>query len=192
MTHHDQSEDLLTIADLARNLDLPESTTRYYCKRFATHLPSCGDGRRRRYKPEAEATLRAIAASMRQNKNAFAVDLALRDGTPATKAAPLAETGPVVQEAASSALSGQIMSLMERQTQALQEIAGAMSVFAAKIAAPPAVTESPPPNAEETQKLRDDVATLRQQVRTAEAVHQNDLEQMRKWLSRLGEALARR
>ena len=204
MTNNMGSE-LLTIADLARILDLPESTTRYYCNRFADHLPSVGEGRRRRFKPEALNVLRTIAETMRRDKNAFAVDLALRssgDVVPAQSALPLYDQTP--------AFTNQIFSLMENQTKALQDIASAMMVFADRLAVPstaqtiPAVQAAPvqeaapptaPPvgkedDAQEDSALRQEIVSLRKQIVASEAVHQNDLEQLRKWLTRLGEALA--
>lgn len=39
------NEALLSIADISRHFSLPESTTRYYCKRFAAFIPSVGEGR---------------------------------------------------------------------------------------------------------------------------------------------------
>lgn len=188
---------LLTIAELARNLNLPESTARYYCNRFAAHLPSVGEGRRRRYKPEALETLRTIASVMRREKNAYAVDLALRNGEAAGEA-PLPV--PVVPDnaaafAGSVQFAGQVLSLMENQTRALQEIAGAMSVFAERLA--PAAPPPPPDEAfvgeqasEAAAALREEIAQLRARIRASESVHQSDLEQLRKWLNRLGEALA--
>lgn len=171
---------LLTIAELARILDLPESTTRYYCNRFAAHLPSVGEGRRRRYKPEAQEALRGIARTMRRDKNAYAVDLALRDGA--------ANVSREAAFAGSAQLAGQVMALMENQTKALQDIAAAMGVFAERLspAAPPATAT----DVAETAALREEIAALRDRIRESEAVHQNDLEQLRKWLTRLGEALA--
>ena len=201
---------LLTIAELARNLDLPESTTRYYCNRFAEHLASVGEGRRRRYMPEALDTLRTIVETMRRNKNAFAVDLMLRDRQ---EAAPAASTLPAI---ASGAVAAQMVTLMENQTQALQDIAKAITVFAERLPAPQASAGAASPadaapeadaaspatapsddsqapsetGAETEAALREEVASLREQMRTAESVHQNDLEQLRKWLARLGEALS--
>ena len=203
MTNNMGSE-LLTIADLARILDLPESTTRYYCNRFADHLPSVGEGRRRRFKPEASDVLRTIAETMRRDKNAFAVDLALRnsgDVVPAQSALPFYDPTP--------AFTNQIFSLMENQTKALQDIASAMMVFADRLAVPATAqtisavqtapvqeaTPSPAPpagkedEAQDSPALRQEIISLRKQVAASEAVHQNDLEQLRKWLTRLGEAL---
>lgn len=47
------------LCELARELGLPESTTRYYRDVFATHVPSVGRGRKRRYPEEAVAVLRS-------------------------------------------------------------------------------------------------------------------------------------
>lgn len=193
---HDTNPELFTIAELARNLDLPESTTRYYCNRFADHLPSVGEGRRRRFKPEALDVLRTIAETMRRDKNAYAVDLALRNGreTPALlSASPVARQGDF---AASAAFASQVLSLMEGQTKALENIAAAMAVFAERLSvAPSAVPQERTASAAGQDSaseaaLRQEVAALREQIRSAEAVHQNDLEQLRKWLARLGEAVS--
>ena len=196
---------LLTIAELSRSLSLPESTTRYYCNRFAAHLPSVGEGRRRRYKPEALEKLRTIAETMRRDKNAYAVDLALRNeaaggGVPVPATMQEASLVTPAQAFPSQAFAAQMLSMMENQTKALQDIAGAMGVFAEKLSvapsaqpvaegptAPPVGTDSAQADSEE---LREEISALREQMRTAESVHQNDLEQLRKWLTRLGEALA--
>ena len=193
-------QELFTIAELARNLDLPESTTRYYCNRFAEHLPSVGEGRRRRFKAEALDVLRTIAETMRRDKNAYAVDLALRNGSaPAPSAPPVPVAAmPAVQEqmlATSAAFANQVLSLMENQTKALQDIAGAMATFAERLSVtPPPAGTTPtgqePADNRDNAALREEITALRDQVRSSESVHQNDLEQLRKWLTRLGEAVA--
>lgn len=53
--------DLLTIAEIAKRLKIPESTARYYRDRFTEFVPSVGSGRQRRYRPEAVEVLRTIA-----------------------------------------------------------------------------------------------------------------------------------
>ena len=207
MTQHTEPE-LLTIAELARNLDLPESTTRYYCNRFAEHLPSVGEGRRRRFKPEALDVLRTIAETMRRDKNAYAVDLVLRNegnlpAVPVSVAIPVAALTQDQGVAASAALAGQMLSLMENQTKALQDIASAMTVFAERLTIAPgtpaqaapetpkaALPEGKTPPSQDDAALHREIAALREQIRSSEDVHQNDLEQLRKWLTRLGEAVA--
>ncbi len=46
------NQEFLTIKEIARRLDLPESNIRYYRDRFDRLLPSAGQGRKKRYKPE--------------------------------------------------------------------------------------------------------------------------------------------
>lgn len=46
-------QDLLTLKEIARRLEVPESNLRYYKNRIGSFLPSVGKGRRRRYLPEA-------------------------------------------------------------------------------------------------------------------------------------------
>lgn len=66
--------DFLSIAELARRLGLPESSTRFYCKRFAAYLPHLGAGRRRRYSPQVLDILRRILFLMAKNKDARGVE----------------------------------------------------------------------------------------------------------------------
>ena len=196
MTQYMEPE-LLTIAELARNLDLPESTTRYYCNRFAEHLPSVGEGRRRRFKQEALDILKKIAETMRRDKNAYAVDLVLRNSADTPAPLPVAAAPREQLFAPAVTLAPQLISLVENQTKALQEIAGAMNLLAEKLTTlptpPPAEPVAPPPIQESTPDdavLHKEIVALREQIRASENVHQNDLEQLRKWLTRLGEALA--
>ncbi len=68
------SEDrLLTIAEIAQELKLPESTVRYYRDRFADFIPTVGRGRGRKYKPEALEVLRFIAEGLRNDLTATEV-----------------------------------------------------------------------------------------------------------------------
>lgn len=71
------ADDLLTIADIARRLSLPESTARYYCKRFAAFMPTVGDGRRRRYRTGTLTIIEAIIEAMHTARTASAVEAIL-------------------------------------------------------------------------------------------------------------------
>ena len=51
---------LFSLRDIARELEIPESTVRYYRDAFVTHIATVGRGRRRRYPQEAIDVLRAI------------------------------------------------------------------------------------------------------------------------------------
>ncbi|MDM5292335.1 MerR family transcriptional regulator [Peribacillus simplex] len=43
---------LLTMAQIAKKLNLAESTARFYRNRFEDYIPSVGEGRKKRYRPE--------------------------------------------------------------------------------------------------------------------------------------------
>ncbi len=78
---------LLTIADIARRLALPESTARYYCKRFAAFMPTVGDGRRRRYRADTLTIIEAIIEAMHTARTASAVEAILARRFPRNAAA---------------------------------------------------------------------------------------------------------
>lgn len=102
--------DLLTIADIARALDLPESTVRYYRDRFSEFVPSVGEGRTRRYRAEALEVLRCIADAMRARTPAEDVRAALQARFPVTvepqqqSAATQQQTAAVLRELIADAL----------------------------------------------------------------------------------------
>lgn len=73
---------LLTIADMARQLQIPEATVRYYRDRFALYVPSVGAGRSRRYPPEALAVLRYVAETLRQGTPIALVEAGLAERFP--------------------------------------------------------------------------------------------------------------
>lgn len=52
--------DVLTLKDLAIQLDLPESTLRKYRDAFPQYIPTVGSGRDRRYRPEASDVFEMI------------------------------------------------------------------------------------------------------------------------------------
>lgn len=54
------SEEYLTIKEIARRLEVPESNIRYYRDRFHEFLPAVGQGRKKRYKPQALEVFRYI------------------------------------------------------------------------------------------------------------------------------------
>ncbi len=224
------AEKYLTMAELAARLNLPESTLRYYCKRFAEWLPGSGEGRKRRYAPEAAPVLGFIVASMQRHKNAMTVELLLKEGqskTPENGKSRAELLAPEAQKAPGhlcppagpqTDLNPVMLRFMERQSEALGQIAAALEILArhslnnspgnsatakgrkARIrgteALPPALGAMPVANgaddapATETEALRQEVQNLRRQLQDAEKLHQQDLEQLRKWLGRLGEAVA--
>lgn len=70
--------ELLTIAEIARRLHMPESTVRYYRDRFGTFFPEVGEGRTRRYRPEVLEVVSFIADMLRSGVPADEVESALQ------------------------------------------------------------------------------------------------------------------
>lgn len=56
---------LLSVAEIARQLDVPESTLHYWKNRFSQYLPSFGRGRLKRFQPEAVEAFGRIAALLK-------------------------------------------------------------------------------------------------------------------------------
>ena len=77
-----------SIREIARELNLPESTIRYYRDGFDAYLPAIGLGRRRRYPREAVDLFRVIADAYSRNMTREQVEAEL-----------LAVTGPIATPA---------------------------------------------------------------------------------------------
>lgn len=61
---------VLSVAEIARELELPESTVHYWKNRFAQHLPSVGRGRQKRFKPEAVEVFATISRLLKEGHTA--------------------------------------------------------------------------------------------------------------------------
>ena len=61
---------VLSVAEIARELDLPESTVHYWKNRFAQHLPSVGRGRQKRFRPEAVEIFSNISRLLKEGHTA--------------------------------------------------------------------------------------------------------------------------
>ncbi len=61
---------LLSIAEIARQLEVPESTLHYWKNRFAQYLPSMGKKRQKRFKPEAVEIFSIISERLKQGHTA--------------------------------------------------------------------------------------------------------------------------
>lgn len=81
---------LYTLREIAHELDLPESTVRYYRDAFAVYLPTVGTGRRRRYPPEAVDVLRAVAAGFAAGRRRDQIEHELGGAPEPAAAAPVA------------------------------------------------------------------------------------------------------
>jgi len=62
------------MAHIAKQLNLAESTARFYRDRFENFIPSVGEGRKKRYKPETVEVLRFIAEGFNRNLTAMVIE----------------------------------------------------------------------------------------------------------------------
>lgn len=150
----DGGVDFLSVAELARRLSLPESSTRFYCKRFAAYLPYLGEGRRRRYSPQALDVLRRVLFLMAKNKDARGVEKELPKYFPRvhrgiSRDIAATASGDGIVEApddygspevciplcqpGEALVSDKIFSLLERQTLALEGLASGMNELCAEL-----------------------------------------------------------
>jgi DNA-binding transcriptional MerR regulator len=175
------AEGLLSIADISRHFSLPESTARYYCKRFAQYIPGVGDGRRRRYRRETLEVIEAILEQMQKSRTAIAVEDALEARFP-RNALAVQETCPPRDQtqAVSAHFPAAALQMLERQTIALEGISQLMHVLVERL--PKA---SGQPAAEQTSSLREEMETLRMLLNASEKTQQADLEQLRRWMTRV-------
>lgn len=182
---------LLSLADIARHFDLPESTARYYCKRFAEFIPVVGEGRRRRYRQESLAVLAAVMEHMHVARTAAGVEEVLGRQFPRVTETlvPVRESGAVSAKTAygpamHEALPAMAMQLLEKQTMAMEGVATALNILARRQDELQRLTETAQSAAEENAFLRREIADMRVMLHSAEKIHQSDLEQLRVWLGR--------
>ena len=178
------SESLLSIADISRHFALPESTTRYYCKRFSAFIPSVGEGRRRRYRPETLEVIAAILEQMQKSRTAAAVEDALLTRFP-RNAVALAGNAPLqaVQSPAQDFFPSTALQLMERQTTALEGIAQLLHAVMERLPVQP--RQDTHDTAGQNAALRQELDTLRLLLNASEKTQQADLEQLRQWMGRV-------
>lgn len=176
-------DSLLSIADISRHFSLPESTTRYYCKRFSAFIPSVGEGRRRRYRGETLEVIAAILEEMQRSRTAAAVETALESRFPRNALALSNEHACRLAAAAGeNLLSAGALHLLERQTHALELIAELMRLFLERM---PPQGDTASDLGRRQERLRTDLETLRLLLQTSEKTQQEDLEQLRTWMQRL-------
>lgn len=178
------TEGLLSIADISRHFSLPESTTRYYCKRFAAFIPSVGEGRRRRYRPETLEVIAAILEQMQKSRTAASVENALlarfpRNVLAVSKPEPCL---PRTEQTVAEFLPAAALQLLERQTLALEGIAQLIHLVIERLPQPGVMS---PETVLENQQLRKDVENLRVLLHASEKTQQADLDQLREWMTKV-------
>jgi transposase-like protein len=136
--------DLLSIKDISQELGIPQSTLRYYRDLFIEYLPATGEGKKKRFYPEAVEVFQAIAKGMHQNKNSDDIvnDLNKRftrfieidetDDESQESSATYSQRGEISQSQALSPVEqldgSAIMAVIASQNQALQQIAATINV----------------------------------------------------------------
>ena len=187
---HDHGQ-LLTLADIARHFSLPESTARYYCKRFAAFLPVTGEGRRRRYRQEALAVIASVLEHMRTSRTASQVEELLRHEFACTTDAlvPVEETSPAIpsQQLADQAvpvLPHAAMRLLEQQTTAMENIAASLNILAQRQEELHKLSALAHEALAENTALRREMENMRSLMHSSDKIHQEDLDQIRAWVTR--------
>lgn len=169
---------LLSIAAIARHFALPESTARFYCKRFAAHIPSVGEGRRRRYPAAALEVIACVLEEMRHSRTAAQIELVLHEkfsGQPGGVSASPTPPAPARPRQPSPPL---ILHCLERQNRALEEILPRLRRLAERL------PESPAVSAADWHALQEEVRTLRTLLEACEKNQQADTEQIRRWIGK--------
>lgn len=181
MGDQSQSATLLSIADIARHFSLPESTARYYCKRFAQYIPSIGEGRRKRYRPETLEVIQTILDQMQKSRTAAAVDEALDTLFPRNALAVSESSVPTTRSMSeeTSLASPPVLQLMERQTMALE---GIFYVLQDSLQSMNAQNTA---NKENIASVQKEVKTLKMLLEASEKTHQADIEQLRQWMGKM-------
>ncbi|MBQ7456602.1 MAG: MerR family transcriptional regulator [Desulfovibrio sp.] len=185
----DQEVDrLFTIVEIAQHFHLPESTCRYYCKRFGKFIDCVGDGRRRRYRRSALDVIAAILEEMKQAKTAAAVEKALGERFPSTQLAvhEATEVLPTREVPSSHADSQQFqpfppaaLTFLERQTVALEGIAKMLGMLATHFCSTP---QLPHTQSSSLLDLQKEVSRLAILLDSSEKMQQADIDQIRTWL----------
>lgn len=116
-----------TIREIARELNLPESTIRYYRDAFALYLPTWGMGRRRRYPPEALELLRLIADGYAQSQTREQIEARVQEVAAPVAAArpaprPTPPTRPVMNEQMTATMLGDELERRDVMWQMAKEI----------------------------------------------------------------------
>lgn len=71
--------ELLTIADIAKQLNLSQSTTRFYRDKYNDYLPCIGEGRSRRYQSETVEGLKIIMDSYKEKLPSTMIESKLQE-----------------------------------------------------------------------------------------------------------------
>lgn len=135
---------LLSIKEISQELGIPQSTLRYYRDSFLAYLPAAGEGKKKRFYPEAIEVFQAIATGMHHNKSADDImddlnrrftryiDVNEANEQPQNSSATYPQASSSDQSQALSPVSPfdntSLLAVVASQNQALQQIAATISV----------------------------------------------------------------
>jgi len=124
---------LMTIADIAKTLGIPESTVRFYRDRFEKFIPSVGSGRQKRYRPETLDVIRYIAEAYKRNEPHWQIEEALSRMVPINAETPeqTAIASATAQQQNQIVAQEQLFSFMNKMAAALETIAAQKEEIAA-------------------------------------------------------------
>ena len=178
------TEGLLSIADISRHFSLPESTTRYYCKRFAAFIPSVGEAAggataRKPWRSLPPSWSRCGSRARRPQWKMPCWPASPRNALAVSKPEPCLTQAehPVAELLPAAALR-----LLERQTLALEGIAQLIHLVIERLPQPGMMLSE---TAQENQQLRKDVENLRVLLHASEKTQQADLDQLREWMTKV-------
>jgi DNA-binding transcriptional MerR regulator len=119
---------LMTIAEVAKELNIPESTARYYRDNFIDYIPSVGEGRKKRYRSETVEVLRFIAEGFKRKLTAIEIENGLSQMFPRNFdiEQPTATTAAVVQQQSKNEVNQYALQLQ----MALEQMGKTMQVIA--------------------------------------------------------------
>nr|WP_232306039.1 MerR family transcriptional regulator [Pontibacillus litoralis] len=120
----------MTIADVAKELNIPESTARYYRDNFMDFIPFVGEGRKRRYQPETVDVLRFIADGFKRKLTAMEIEEDLSQMFPRNMEVEqsTATSAAVVQQQSenpSNSYALQLQNALEQMNATMQTLNGA-------------------------------------------------------------------
>lgn len=139
------SMELLTIAEIAKRLNIPESTLRSWRDKFTDFIPTTGSGRKKRYKPEAVQVFKTIAELAAEQLTAD--DIAERLTIEFNRFIDIRSDNSSTTAAGVSVEVYGISKTLQRMSDTLEQLARQQS---------------------ENQKLRDDLAALEQRIQQLE------------------------
>ena len=200
-----EKDQLYTIADISRQFNLPESTCRYYCKRFAEYIPSVGEGRRKRFRKDTIGVISTIVEEMKKSRTCDAVEEILAVRYPRTALVIKNEnTGMVASNTnendnkdlstrdnqipevtSNNYMLNQVfpplmLEYMERQTKALEGIAKMFNVFISNFA-----NLNHKDNNESLDEMKQQITQMKELLDENEKTQQADLDQLRLWINRI-------